>query len=174
MKSLYCLPLIIISLVGCAKTSSDPEIEELVKTRAPTFDGQASKTYIVAGTNNTISGECDPLSKALEYSFDSTTWTTISGACPAGLFSVDVISNPRRQLYVRAKTKTGYTSNAYALVKLALPPTSPEVSAVISSRTDQDGERGGTNTMGYQFTADSSASAAVNAHFGVIGTTYGE
>lgn len=161
------------SLAACAKTSSDPVIEELIKTRAPTFDGQASKTYIVPGTNNTITGECDPISKAIEYSFDSSTWTTIAGGCPASTFSVDVISNPRRRVYVRAKTKTGYTSSAQALVRLALPPTSAEVAAVVSSRSDQDGEPGATNTMGYHFTGDSSSSAAHNADFGVIGTTYG-
>lgn len=169
-----CLYLIMISLTACAKISSDPEIEELIKTRAPTFDGQASKIYIVPGVNNTITGECDPISKTIEYSFDSSTWVSITGGCPAGTFSVAVHSAPRRHVYARSKTKTGYTSSGHAQVDLAVPPSSPEMNAVISSRTDDDGATGGTNTLGYNFTGDSSASAAHNAHFGIIGTTYGQ
>lgn len=168
------LLIICTALGGCAKTSSDPEITELVSTRAPTFGGLSSKSYVFPGTLNTISGECDPISKAIEYSFDNSTWTTIAGACPSSVFSVTVVSNPRKRVYVRAKTKTGYTTSATALCQLALPPTSPEVSAVVSSRSDQDGEIGASNTLSYSFTNDSSQSAAHNAHFSVIGTTYGD
>lgn len=166
--------LICAATAGCAKTSSEPDIQELIVTRPPTFDGLASKSYIFPGTLNTISGECDPISKAIEYSFDKTSWTTIAGGCPASVFSVVVTANPRKRVYVRAKTKTGYTAYAAALVQLALPPTSPEVAAVVSSRSDQDGEFGATNTLTYIFTGDSSQSASHNAHFNVIGTTYGE
>lgn len=171
----FSLHLMMLSLIACAKTSSDPEIEELFKTRAPTFDGQASKIYIVPGINSTVSGECDPISKGIEYSFNASTWVVLPGGCVAGAFSVtNVQATPRGHVYVRAKTKTGYTSSGHAQVNLAIPPSSPEMSTVISSRTDDDGATGGTNTLGYVFTNDSSASAAHDAHFGVIGTTYGQ
>lgn len=169
-----CLLFICVSLASCAKTSSDPQIEELIKTRAPTFDGQAAKTYIVPGTFNTITGECDPISKGLEYSFDASNWTTFVSGCASGSFSVAVISAPRRLLYVRAKTKTGYTSTAVATVRIAVPPTSPVVAAVLSSRTDEDGERGGTNAFTYSFTGDASQNGAHTANFNIIGTAYGQ
>jgi hypothetical protein len=167
--------LICVSLASCAKTSSDPQIEELIKTRAPTFDGLAAKTYIVPSSFNTISGECDPISKGLEYSFDNSTWVTFNSGCTTGTFSVAVISTPRRLLYVRAKTKTGYTSSAIATVRLAIAPSSNSVAAVISSRTDEDdGTAGVTNAIHYNFTGDSSQSAAHIADFNIIGAAYGQ
>lgn len=168
------LILICISFASCAKTSSDPQIEELIKTRAPTFQGQAAKTYIVPGTFNTISGECDPISKGLEYSFNNSAWTTFVSGCVSGDFSVNVISTPRRLLYVRAKTKTGYTSTAVATVRLALPPTSDMVAAVVSSRTDEEEATTGTNAITYSFSSDASQSASHIGNFNVIGTTYGQ
>lgn len=173
LKKLSLL-LIMISLAACAKTSSDPEISELITTRSPTFDGQPYKFLILPSVNNTVTGECDPISKGLEYSSNTTTWTVLAGGCVGGSFSVSVHSAPRGHTYVRAKTKTGYTPYAHVAINVAIPPSSPEVSAVISSRTDELGGAGGTNTLGYVFTNDSSASAAHDAHFGIIGSTYAQ
>jgi hypothetical protein len=158
---------------GCAK-SPLPTVTELIPVFPPSFDFKASKSFIISSPDTTISGECDPLSRGLQYSYDQSNWVDFSDSCADGTFSISVHVNPYKDVYVRAKTKSGHTSAAHAFVHHVLPPTSSAATFVLSSRSDQTETRGTQNAIGYTFTGIPSSNGSMKLDLHVTGVVYDE
>lgn len=130
-----------ISSIACTK-SPGGSVEELIKTGAPNFNGLLTQTFWSPSTVYLLNGNCDPIAYGTEWSYDNSTWTDFAGAggCPNGTFSLTVNFSARKRVYVRARTKTGYTATAIATIRLQLPPTSPSLHlANGSSSMDEEG-----------------------------------
>jgi hypothetical protein len=123
---------------GCTQ-SPNGSVEELLKTAPPTFGGQLARLYTTPSTAFILTGECDPFSYAIEWSYGGSNWTEIAGGCPNRTFSINVLVNRQIYVHVRARTKTGYTPTAIATIRLILPPTSPYLKLVSTSRADDTG-----------------------------------
>jgi len=131
----------LITSIACTK-SPGGSVEELIKTGAPNFNGLLQQTFWSPSTVYLLTGNCDPIAYATEWSYDNSTWTEFAGAggCPNGTFSLTVNFSARKKVYVRARTKTGYTATAIATIRLQLPPTSPTLHlANGSSSHDEEG-----------------------------------
>jgi hypothetical protein len=159
--------------VSCAK-SPLPSVTELIPLHPPTFDSLSSKSFVIASPDTTINGECDLLSRGLQYSYDQTNWVDFADNCLKGTFSISVHVNPYKDVYVRAKTKSGHTPAAHAFVHHVLPPTSTAATFVLSSRSDQTETRGTQNAIGYTFTGIPSANGSAKLDLHVVGVAYDE
>ena len=162
---------LILFTSGCTK-SPPGTVEELVKTRPPTFSGQS--TISIASPSNTylLQGECDPISYGLEYSFNNSSWTQIAGGCANSAFQITVIFARTRKVYVRAKTKTGYTGSAVATIRLALPPTSPQLSFVNGGSADAEDERGMQSGLESLSTPFSDTTGSVKVQSSIVDVIY--
>lgn len=153
-----------------------PEVEELVKTNPPTFNGKTSLNVTATSSPHTLHGECDTRSFGLEYSFDQTTWIELSGGCPSnGEFSLEITLNPTREVFARGRTKMGFTSTAKAFVRLVLPQTAPTFATVTAGSVKAAGQ-----DMGVEATVSSGASleeldnGLEILNTGVLGIVYGD
>ncbi len=154
-KAAANLILIIISttgVVGCVVQSPEPEVEDIVKVGRPTFNGLTSATISSAAQNYTLQGECDMNAKFTEYTQDLSTWTKIT--CTAGRFNIPLVISSYEEVWVRSSGKFSKTEASYARVRFALPPTSPSLVAVFSSKSAKSDKLGtGTqNVMASTFT----------------------
>jgi hypothetical protein len=161
--------------VGCVKSSS-PAIEELIKTRPPTFSGSTNFNGTTPSSPYLLNGECDPISYGLEYSYDNATWTDVAGGCPAGgTWSITLVFAGSQTVYARARTKNGYTSVSRAIITIVIPPNASMFSLVASGHSDPHGGLGTQNSIshGIAGTADPLANGAVKLHLEIPGITYG-
>ncbi len=151
MGAVLCL--VLSFTFGCTK-SPGGSVEELIKTNPPNFDGQLTKTFLAPSTTYELNGNCDPISYGIEWSYNNSTWTEISGGCPNSTFKITVVFSSRKTVYVRARVKTGYTATAIATIKLLLPPTSPSVNMVqgsVSDLEDSTGMQGSLEVLATSF-----------------------
>lgn len=140
--------LISISTTGCTK-SPNGSVEELIKTGPPNFQGDLIKTFWSPSNIYLLTGSCDPIAYATEWSYNNSTWTEFagSGGCPNGTFSLTVNFGARKTVYVRARTKTGYTATAIGTIRLQLPPNSHQINLVNASVSDSEEGQGITANM---------------------------
>lgn len=129
----------LISTVACTK-SPGGSVEELIKTDPPMFNGQLTATFYSPSSTYLLTGSCDRISYATEWSYDNSSWTEFAGqgGCPNGTFSLSVNFSGRKRVYVRSRTKTGYTATAIATIRLLLPPTSPNLHFANGSQSDDE------------------------------------
>lgn len=159
-------------LAACTK-SPGGSVEELIKTTPPMFNGQLTATFLSPTTTYNLTGSCDPISYAIEYSLDNqTSWNTIAGGCPNSTFSINVLFTGRKKVYVRARTKTGYTATAIATIRLQLPPTSTFLSFVQSSSSDSEDGSGQQSSIEHLATAISDTNGTVRIQSNVVETAY--
>ncbi len=123
-------------LCSCMK-SPPPSVSDLMPIEAPAFSGANNKGIINSPSHTAIvQGSCDPKTYTLEYSTDNSTWTQIAGACPTGQFSISIAVPQYMNVYARASSKLSTTSTAHVLVRYLLPPTSPSLTLVNTSSSD--------------------------------------
>lgn len=157
---------------ACTK-SPGGSVEELIKTAPPNFSGQLTANFLSPTTTYLLSGSCDPISYAIEYSLDNqVTWNTIAGGCPNSTFAITVLFTGRKKVYIRAKTKTGYTVTAIANIRLELPPTSTFLSFVQSSSSDSEDGAGQQSSIENLTTAFSESNGTVKIQSNVVETAY--
>lgn len=161
-----------VMLTACSP-SGRPKSEELIKTRVPSFAGLNSTSFVTSTTDFVISGECDPISVGLEYQYsNTTTWTTIPTGCVNGAFTFNIVVPKQVFVYVRARTKKGWTGSALADIRLLLPPTSPAFQVVTAGSAVDAGSPGVQYTMGV-LTGDRMAVGTRNIDVNVTGIVYG-
>lgn len=160
-------------LVACVEPPAGTS-EELVKTDPPTFSGSTSQNFTTPTPQYVLIGNCDPRSYGIEYSHDETTWITVPGGCQNGQFSISLTVNAYKKVYARAQTKMGHTSAAYALVRLALPPTTASYQTVVAGSSVSVGELGIPFTMGHAFTGERLTGANFRLNSSLTGIVYGE
>lgn len=165
------LSLNFVLLTACTK-SPGGSVEELIKTNPPNFGGQLTKTFLSPSTSYLLSGNCDPISYGVEWSYNNSTWTEFTGGCPAGTFSLTVVFAGRKTVYVRARTKTGYTATAIATIRLLLPPTSPQLNLVNGSNSDNEDGAGMQSSMESMLTALSTGNGVVTLQSSSVDSAY--
>jgi hypothetical protein len=160
---------------GCTK-SPGGSVEELIKTNPPNFGGLLTKTFLSPSTTYQLDGNCDPISYATQWSYDNSNWTDFSGAggCPNGTFTLTVNFAGRKKVYVRSKTKTGYTATAIATIKLLLPPTSPHLNLVNGSSSDNEDNRGMQSSIESMATAISATNGTVKIQSSGVDAAYAQ
>jgi hypothetical protein len=161
--------------VGCVKSSS-PSIEELVKTRPPTFSGSTNFNGTTPSSPYLLNGECDTISFGLEYSYDNATWTDISGGCPAtGTFNLTLVFAGSQTVYARARTKNGYTAVSRATITIVVPPNASQFNLVASGNADPEGGLGTQNSLSHGIAGTGSPmnNGLVKLHTEIPGVTYG-
>jgi hypothetical protein len=162
----------VILTTACAPSGS-PKSEEIIKTRAPSFSGLNSASFVTSTSAFIISGECDPISYGLEYRFSiSETWTSIPTGCVNGAFTFNIVVPKQVFVYVRARTKKGWTESAIADIRLLLAPTSPAFQVVTAGSAIDDGSTGVQFTMGV-VTGERMVAGAQNIDVNVTGIVYG-
>jgi len=114
-------------LVSTACTKSPKgSVEELIKTRQPTFNGATYRLINAPSVVYALNGECDPISYGIQYSTNAqATWSDLAGGCNGGSFTIVLNLAAETFVYVRARTKTGYTAASLAQIRITLPATSP-------------------------------------------------
>ena len=133
---LFFIITLILFTTSCTK-SPDPDVTDLIKVRTPTFTGLTSRNFTSASTTFTLAGECDPISRGLDWSRDGTTWTQFATDCASGTFSTNItLTSGQSHIRVRAKGKFSNSASASAHVRFLLPPTEPSVEFVQSSASD--------------------------------------
>jgi hypothetical protein len=137
-----------VYLVSACVPSGKPTSEELIKTRPPTFMGASTASFTTGTPAYNLIGECDPISYGIEYSYNRITWTNHVPGCVGSAFNIPVITNGLRRIYVRSKTKLGFTDSAIATLRLILPPTSPAFQVVSAGNGANEGDGNTTFTMG--------------------------
>lgn len=158
---------------GCTK-SPGGSVEELIKTAPPMFNGSLAATFLSPTSIYNLTGSCDPISYAIEYSLDNQgTWQTLAGGCPSSTFSISVLFSGRKKVFVRAKTKTGYTATAIATIKILLPPTSSSLNFVAGSVSDNEDGQGTQSSTEHTFTSLSDTTGTVKLQTNVMETAYG-
>lgn len=175
-KHVLFVAFLFVQLVfGTACTKSPGgSVEELIKTAPPMFNGALTATFYSPTTTHQLVGSCDPISYAIEYSLDNqASWITYPGGCPNSTFTFPVLFASRKKVFVRAKTKTGYTATAIATIRLLLPPTSPVLNFVQSSSSDMEDGRGSQSSIEHNFTALSETNGTVKIQTSVVDTAYG-
>jgi hypothetical protein len=157
---MMAISALVVFSIACTQSPTG-SVTELLETKQPTFNGKATENFTTPTTSITLNGECDTFSYALQWSTDQSNWTEISGGCPAGTFTITVSLLTRVTVYVRAKTKTGYTASGIANVRLLLPPTSPYIKMVNSGRANDEHMHGSQNEMSNTSAATLSNGAVV-------------
>jgi hypothetical protein len=166
--------VLFFSVLGCAK-SSHPSINELIKTRPPTFQNRAERNYTTSSNGPfVLNGECDPISYGLQYSYDKITWTELSGGCAGKRFSITITLSSYSHVWVRARTKKSFTSAAHAFVRMVLPPTSPAFSLAVSGHAGAANTAETQNSVGYSFTAVPMDNGVNQLWHDIVGIVYGE
>lgn len=163
-----------IVVAGCAK-SPKGSIEELVKTRQPTIQGQTNINFTTSSPPFTLNCECDPISYAIEWSNNQVAWNTLAGGCPAnGTFTMNVTVTGFYHFYVRAKTKTGYTPTSHAFIRLLLPPVSPYFAFVSSGHAGDELATGAAtqNAIEHTFLTRTMSNATLILKQSLIDTIY--
>ncbi len=143
-------------LMACAKSPA-PVVTSIVPLKPPTFNGASSRTYTIPSQIFTMSGECDPANPILEYSSRGGPWLILASGCVAGAtFSQSVtVVQGYTEILVRAQGPGGSRSGvATAKVSFVLPPSSPFLTFVQSSKADSSdlAGPGSQNAMGMTFT----------------------
>jgi hypothetical protein len=137
-KLMISVSAILVS-TACTK-SPKGSVEELIKTRQPTFNGATYRLVNAPSAAYALNGECDPISYGIQYSTNNQlTWTDLASGCSNGAFQITLILSGETFVYVRANTKTGTTSASLAQIRIVLPPTSPYLKLVNAGRAQNDG-----------------------------------
>jgi len=155
-----------------ACTSSAPTSEELIKTRQPTFLGLPTGSFTTGTPAYNLDGECDPISYGIEWSYNRVVWNTHAPGCVAGTFSIPVIIPGLRTVYVRSRTKLGFTAPAIASIRFVLPPTAPVFQMVSSGNAATEGDGNVTFTMGVH-EGKSTSTVTENLDSNITGIVYG-
>lgn len=160
---------------GCTK-SPGGSVEELIKTNPPNFGGLLTKTFLAPSTTYQLDGSCDPISYATQWSYDNSNWTDFSGAggCPNGTFTLTVNFASKKKVYVRSRTKTGYTATAIATIKLQLAPTSPHFNLANGSNSDSEEGSGMQSSMEAMATAISASNGTVKIQSSGVDAAYAQ
>jgi len=157
--------------------SPGPDVQDLIKIKAPTFSGSSTKAFTSPSQTFTLSGTCDPLSHSIEYAKDAGSFVIVQNDCLSRTFSIPLtLTEGKTTISVRAKGKFSYSDSAVASIHFVLPPTAPYVTMVQSSASDNSdlNGRGTQNTIGLNFTGESSSSAANRMEFNLPGVIYGQ
>lgn len=132
---------VLLVLAACVK-SPPGKFGELVSIRPPTFGGATDKNFTTSSFTFTLTGECDGGSLGLEYSYDQTNWQELDPGCVDNGFSILLNPVSTLDVYVRAKTKIGYTTNSHAWVRVLHPPTNPQVAFVAAGNATEEFQHG--------------------------------
>lgn len=162
----------IFILAGCTK-SPQGSVEELVKTRQPSFGGMTNRRFISPSSSFVLNGECDPLSYGLFYSYDQATWTEIPEGCSNGTFSITVSVTTTVTVYVRSQTKFDFTQPGIATIQIERPPTSPFMKLTSSGAASDDSATGTQNEMNF-FSAETLANGINIVKTSLVDIIYGE
>ncbi len=123
--------------IGACMKSPSPSVSDLTPISAPVFNGANNQGIINSASHTaTVQITCDPKSYIVEYSLNNSTWTQIAGGCPTGQLSISLSLPQYQNVYARAQSKLSTTSTAHALVRYLLPPTSPTLTLVNMSSSD--------------------------------------
>lgn len=160
-------------LVSCVEPPAGTSIE-LIKINPPTFAGSSSQNFTTPTPQYVLVGGCDSRSYGIEYSFDAATWIEIPGGCQNEQFSIPLTVTAYKKVYARAKSKMGYTSSAFAWVRLALPPTTASYQTVVAGSAVGVGEPGIPFTMGHAFTGERLTGVNFRLNSSLTGIVYGE
>lgn len=162
-----------ISIAGCTKSPSGT-VSQIRAIRSPTFSGASTKNFTAPSTPYALIGQCDVSSHGLQFSYDHITWTAVADGCAdSGNFSVTVSLVHLLDVYVRAGTGAGFTSEAHALIALALPPTSESMQFVTSGAAGQDGVAGTQNAVESTFTKQTMTNGTIDLKPSLIDVIYG-
>ncbi|MGZ3770726.1 MAG: hypothetical protein ACXVCP_06085 [Bdellovibrio sp.] len=132
--------LLSISLMGCSLESPNPSVEDLIKVQPPSFNNNAGSVISSPTVNYLLSGTCDPNAYATEYSLDKNNWTEIS--CVNGSIKIPVTVTGFIKVWARSKGKFKYSDISEVTIRYLMPPTSPSLVAVASSRSDSSDKVG--------------------------------
>ncbi len=173
-KFIFIFLIYFFNVVACTQ-SGNPRSEELIKTSVPTFSGNQNASFSTGTVLYTLNGECDTISKGLEWSYDNSSWTSIAGGCAAGAFSIIVSVPTFVNVYVRALTKKGYTTPGIAHVQLILPPTTATFQFVTAGNASSfvGGLPGINFTMSGTTTGNPGTSGSHNLETHLTGLVYG-
>lgn len=141
-QHMFVLCVCLVLFTSACTKSPGGSVEELIKTNPPNFNGQLTATFWSPSNTYQLDGNCDPIGYATQWSTDNSNWTDFAGqgGCPNGTFTLTVNFSARKRIYVRTRTKTGFTATAIATIRLQLPPTSPNINLVnASSSPDEEG-----------------------------------
>jgi len=164
----------LFTLAACT-ASNEPQSEELIKTNPPTINGASEINMTVPSVRYTIVGECDPISKGIEYSINDRPWKELATGCTTlGAFTLPNVYTPKNaKVMVRAKTKLGITSACTAYLRLVLPPTAPSFQLVTAGNAVDEAPDTLNFTMS-SLDGATSASTSFEVFVNTIGIIFGE
>jgi hypothetical protein len=119
-----------------------------------------------------LQGNCDTRSSLLQYSYDGSNWSNISGACPSGSFSISIKIAGATTVYAREKGRFSYTSVATAKVRFLAPPSSNSMEFVAASRSDLETDRGIVSALGVSYSGEIFNSASHSLKTYIPGVVY--
>lgn len=165
-----------LMLYSCSGSAPSPTVKEINSTKSPTFMSDSVHAYTFFTPSATLKGECDPASQALEYSLDNKNWSTMSPGCVSSAFSITISlgSSERKYLYVRAKTKIGYTQPGEAIINQVIQNTTNSVFE-FAHMTSIGGTNGTVNlhaSINLNTTGANQTSANNNLYSNMIGVIY--
>jgi hypothetical protein len=173
IRAFAAVVALICVLSACAP-SPKPQISPIEDIAAPHFDGSSPKRITVSSQRFTVTGICDAKSEGLQYSFDKTTWKDLLGGCSStGAFSVSASLTRTITLYVRAKSISGFTAPAEAIITFAPPPTSSSMTLVASSSSSDDRLPYALSVMGHNHTGAPLSNNAITVQTYLPGMIYG-
>jgi hypothetical protein len=161
------------SMIACTP-SENPMSEDLIKTSIPQFSGGQSASFTTTTAAFTLYGDCDPISKGLEWSYDQKTWKPIDGGCNNGAFQLNIVVAKTKNVYVRATTKMGYTPAAVAFVRFVLPPTTAAFQVVSAGTAIESDEPGIQFTMSGTSTSTDMESPSARLDLHMTGLVYAD
>lgn len=172
LNGLNILMLVLVTLaVGCVR-SATPNVEDLVRVRAPTFNQSISALITTPSIAYTVRGECDSDAYLTEYSLDDGAWTKTD--CVNGAFSFPVRVPTSIKVNARARGKFSYSDISRATIRFLPAPTSNSIYAVSSSKSDASDQVGvGTqNVLGSTFEGNTASNGALKIQTYMPRTVY--
>src|SRR5689334_7227375 len=68
-------------LISSCMKSPPPQVSDLIKIKPPTFSGLSEKSFTVPSQVNIFNGECDPMTRLLQYNLDGGAWKDFGTDC---------------------------------------------------------------------------------------------
>jgi hypothetical protein len=165
---------VVLVLFSACAPSPKPQVSPIEDIAAPTFDGANLKRLTVSTQHFTVGGTCDAKADGLQYSLDKSTWKDLSGGCPSsGLFSISASVTRTLTLFVRAKSKSGFTAAAEAEVTFTPPPTASSLTFVAASSSSDDKLPNVISAMGHSITGAPLSNNVITVNSYLPGMIYG-